>query len=201
MRRASSADRVTVSVPARLAAPISQIADAIAGLPDPERVANALAVTASEAGRERAVLDALLPSPETMSDATVTQLRWNALAREEAIREFGALTSAQLADVRGSSTTNPHTSTGRWLAAGRVFAVDTPTGRLFPAFQFDERAEPRPVIARVLQALGGALRGWETLLWFTASSGQLDGARPVDRLDAPDDVVLAATYQAGLSED
>jgi hypothetical protein len=84
---------------------------------------------------------------------------------------------------------------------GRVFAVEAPGGKLFPAFQFDQ-GRPRPVIAEVLSALAGQLRGWEILAWFTGSSGHLDGRRPVDLLaNAPDDVLAAAKHQASLSED
>lgn len=175
------------------------------GLPgaDPlaETLARRLAAVAGEVDRERRVLDAMLPPVETLSDATTTQLRWNAMARADALREFGALSSADLAGLRGSRTANPHTTTSRWLSGGRVFAVDGPSGRLFPAFQFVD-GEPRPVVARVLEALDGTLRGWELLAWFTGSCGFLGGARPVDRLDdAPGDVVAAAGHQASLSED
>jgi hypothetical protein len=89
----------------------------------------------------------------------------------------------------------------RWLDEGRVFAVDAPGRRLFPAFQF-AGGEPLPVIANVLAALSDQLHGWEILMWFTGSSGYLVGARPVDRLtDAPAEVVEAAAYQASLSID
>lgn len=50
--------------------------------------------------------------------------------------------------------------------------------------------------------MAGQLRGWELLLWFTAASGYLDGARPVDLLaTSPDEVVRAAGYQASQSQD
>jgi len=175
------------------------------GLPGAEPLAEVLArrlaAAAGEVDRERRVLDAMLPPVETLSDATTTQLRWNAMARADALREFGALSSADLAGLRGSRTANPHTTTSRWLSGGRVFAVDGPSGRLFPGFQFAD-GEPRPVVARILEAMGGTLRGWELLAWFTGSCGFLGGARPVDRLDdAPGDVVAAAAHQASLSED
>jgi hypothetical protein len=136
-----------------------------------------------------------------LSEAGVTQLRWNAVAREDALREFGAWTAAEIADQRGARTTNPHVTVSRWMTAGRVFAVETPAGRRIPAFQLRD-GEPRPIIARVLGALAGSLRGWELLLWFTASNGWLDGARPVDLLDKdPDAVVAAAAEQAAASLD
>ena len=106
--------------------------------------------------------------------------------------EFAALTASQ---IRGGAD-----ATNRLLADRRVFAVEGPAAR-FPAFQVED-GEPRPVIARVPEALAGSLADWEILLWFTGSTGHLDGARPVDRLlDTPDEVVTAAAYQASLSED
>jgi len=74
-------------------------------------------------------------------------------------------------------------------------------GALLPAFQF-RNGEPRPIIADILEALDGQLKGWEILLWFTGSSGSLDGGRPVDVLaKSPDEAVMAASYQASVSED
>ncbi len=184
---------------------MAQIARAVTAIPGGQRLAEMLSRRLSdaqgEATREAQVLDAMLPPVETLTDVAATQLRWNALARESALREFGAWTSGQLAELRGAQTSNPHTTASRWLTAKRIFAVETPAGRLFPALQFTD-GEPRPVIAEVLAALAGQLHGWELLLWFTASNGYLHGERPVDLLAIrPDDVVAAAAYQASLSED
>ena len=154
-----------------------------------------------EVEREVQVLDAMLPPVSVLSDAATMQLMWNAKARADSLKEFGALTAAQIEEIRGVHTANPHATVSRWVKEGRLFAVDSAEGRLFPAFQFSHGA-PRPVIAQILAALAGQLRGWEILLWFTGSSGYLDGARPVDRLSgAPNEVVAAAAYQAALSED
>ncbi len=164
-------------------------------------LAERLASLDDERSRELTIIDALLPPLATISDAGLTQLRWNAVARQEALREFGAPTAAEIAAQRGARTTNPHVTTSRWVSAGRVFAVETPGGRRFPGFQLRD-GEPRPEIAHVLAALRGALHGWELLLWFTGSNGYLDGARPVDLLDRnPDAVVGAAREQAAQSED
>jgi len=188
-----------------LVAALAQIAHAVTDLYGGERLVRLLAqrlmAAEGEMERESKVLDAMLPPVETLTDAATTQLRWNALARGNALQEFGAFTSAQIAEMRGANTTNPHVTTGRWLTSDRVFAIETRSGRLFPAFQF-EQGEPRPIIRRTLVALDHQARGWELLAWFTGSNGHLDGARPVDRLeDAPEEVVAAAAYQASLSED
>ena len=137
-----------------------------------------LTLATDEAEREQRVVAELLPPVAAMSDVATTQLLWNARARADALSEFGALTAAEVDQLRGVQTTNPHATVGRWLKEGRLFAVDSPAGRLFPAFQF-LGAEPRPEIARVLLALADQLRGWELLTWFSGSSGYLEGARPV----------------------
>lgn len=182
-----------------------RIAEASARLPGGEAllalVEQRLEALEAERGRETRIIDALMPATTTLSDAALTQLRWNALARERAIAEVGVLTAADLARIRGSSTSNPHVTTGRWLASGAIFAIETPQGRVFPAFQFQD-GRPRPIIGRILQALAGSLQGWEVLLWFTGSDGYLDGRRPVDLLDSdPDEVVFAAAQVAALATD
>jgi hypothetical protein len=154
-----------------------------------------------EVEREEQVLEAMLPEVSVMTDSATTQLIWNAKARASALSEFGALTAADIEEIRGVESKNPHATPSRWVKENRVFAVDTPGGRIFPAFQFSA-GEPKPVIRMVLVALNHQLRGWEILTWFTGSSGYLDGDRPVDLLDkAPEEVVAAAAYQASLSED
>lgn len=202
MQRAASARGATVPPRSAVASALAVLTGRLAGGDALARLlADRLEATADEAERERAVLDAMLPPVSVMTDATTTQLQWNAKARRDALAEFGAFTAAQLAQQRGARTANPHTTVSRWVKDGRVFAVDSTDGRLFPAFQFVD-GEPRQVIALVLAEMAGALRGWELLLWFTGSSGWLDGARPVDQLsDDPDAVAAAAAYQAAVSED
>ena len=123
------------------------------------------------------------------------QEAWNVAARADAIAEFGALTAVQI-----DASQRPG-ATARWLRQQRVFSVPGPEGPLLPAFQF-RQGEPRPVIADILEALDGQLQGWEILLWFTGSSGILDGRRPVDAIaKAPEEAVASAAYQASLSRD
>ena len=204
-RTGSDVSELTIRGDSAMLAAIADLATSIADVPGAQEMARAIAVRIGRGGadleRDRRLIGLLMPDSSTLSESSLLQIRRNAAAREDALAEFGAYTSAELAAARGSRTANPHTTTSRWLHDGRVFAVDSPAGRLFPAFQFVDGA-PRPQVAAVLAALAGQLRGWEILLWFTGSSGHLDGSRPVDRLgDAPDDVVAAAVRQASLSRD
>lgn len=107
-------------------------------------LAERLDAVAGEADRERHVLEAMLPPVEVLAEAATTQLMWNAKARAEALTEFGALTAAQIAELRGVDTTNPHSTVSRWLQENRIVAVDSSQGRLFPAFQFEE-GRPRAI--------------------------------------------------------
>jgi hypothetical protein len=199
--RTARASKAAASQLAAVTSAVARVASVPGGESFARLLVRRLEAASDEAEREAQVLDAMLPEVSVLTDAATTQLVWNARARADALREFGALTPAQIEEIRGVHTTNPHATVSRWIKDGRVFALDTAGGRVFPAFQFAD-GEPRPVIARVLTALANQLRGWEILTWFTGSSGYLEGERPVDRLaDAPDEVVAAAAYQASLSED
>ena len=146
------------------------------------------------------VIARLMPD-EIPSIAHMAQLQRNAAARTAALKEFGSLTALQLTESRGADTVNAHATPGRWLKERRLFAVDGPRERLFPAFQVDH-GRPKPAVRPILSALPAGLSGWETLLWFTGNNGWLDGDRPVDLIDvAPDRVVEAASRLAGSLAD
>ena len=136
-----------------------------------------------------------MPEVPLSQDPGPVQEAWNEAARADAIAEFGALTAVQIDASRGRGTA------ARWLRQQRAFSVPGPDGPLLPAFQFSQ-GERRPIIADILVALDGQLTGWEMLLWFTGSSGTLDGRRPVDVvIESPGQAVRAASYQAALSHD
>jgi hypothetical protein len=199
--RAAISKAVTPDTALTVAEVAARLATRAGGEPFVRLLMTRLEAIDGEVEREVEVLEAMLPPASVLSGAATTQLMWNAKARADALKEFGALNAAQIEEIRGVHTANPHATVSRWVKEGRLFAVDSADGRLFPGFQFSHGA-PRTVIARVLAALAGQLHNWEILLWFTGPSGFLDGARPVDRLsDSPDAVVAAAAYQAALSED
>jgi hypothetical protein len=142
------------------------------------------------------LIDAMFVSGSTVSLATTSQAQRNAVARQELIDEFGLYDSDQVADVAGSSASNRSATASRWLAAGKIFAVNHRGARLYPRFQFGMDGHPRPVIASVLEVFEPyGLDGWETALWFTTASGWLDDQRPVDLLTRePEQVVEAARH-------
>lgn len=174
---------------------VEQLIEALSGPTRAAAIAILRALTAAgrRAGRDAEIISRLMPD-DVPSPAHAMQLQRNAAARTQALEEFGSCTAADLAVARGSRTSNPHATVGRWFREGLLFAVDGPHGRLYPGFQILD-GRPKPAMTRVLAALPAGLSGWETLLWFTGNNGRLGGARPVDLLDrSPDRVVEAAAY-------
>jgi hypothetical protein len=142
------------------------------------------------------LIDAMFVPGSTASPATARQAQRNADARQELVDEFGLYDSDQVADLAGSTASNRSATASRWLAAGKIFAVNHRGARLYPGFQFGIEGHPRPVIATVLKMFDAyGLDGWETALWFTTASGWLDDQRPVDLLTRePEQVVDAAHH-------
>ncbi len=137
------------------------------------------------------LIESMLPS-SVPNSAAVLQARRNAAAREGLLQEFGALTSAEVADLAGSRASNKAALANRWKQEGRIFPVTHHGQTLFPAYQFDGEGQPRPVIAQVLSTLGKQSRDWELALWFLSASGWLGGKRPVDLLDSDPAAVAEA---------
>lgn len=138
-----------------------------------------------------AMTPAAVPTP-----AMVLQARRNSAARAALMEEFGLLTSAEIAALNESQAENRAALASRWKQEGRIFSVKHQGQDYFPAFQLGAEGRPRPAVAEILQALGGA-RGWETALWFTAANGYLGGRRPVDLLEGDPDSAVAAAEKEG----
>lgn len=108
------------------------------------------------------------------------------LARKAFLKEFG------------DPATGVHQrSLDGWHQEGKIFTVADGKTTYVPSFQFDEKGHPRPVVARIIQVLGGSTSDWGMALWFAAANGWLAGRRPVDLLaSAPEEVVEAAEREA-----
>ncbi|HEX3529544.1 MAG TPA: hypothetical protein VH988_20990 [Thermoanaerobaculia bacterium] len=142
------------------------------------------------------LIESMLPAAVPSAPA-VLQARRNALAREELFKEFGAYTSAEVADLAGSKASNKAALANRWKQEGRIFSVTHHGATYFPAFQFDDQGRPRPVLAQVIASLGSKSTEWELALWFMGNTGWLDGKRPVDLLESdPNAVAEAAASEA-----
>jgi hypothetical protein len=143
------------------------------------------------------LIEAMLSNLPVPSKVSVLQAWRNAEARASLVREFGPLTGRQVADLAGSRAINRAALASRWKRKGRIFSVDFRGATLYPAFQFDHKGQPRPVIARIVRVLGSKGSEWQLALWLTSSVGWLNGQRPVDLLETdPEAVAEAADREA-----
>jgi len=141
--------------------------------------------------------EAMTPDVAIPTPTVVLQARRNAEARAAMLKEFGALTAAEVADLAGSEAKNSSALAGRWRREGRVLAVEHHGTVYYPGFQFDSSGKPRPEVARVLRYLSSpGVTSWQQVLWFTSANGWLGGRRPVDLLDDDGDAVVAAAKEA-----
>ena len=157
---------------------------------EPEAVERVVAALAAHNGHAEAgaaeLIEALMPVPLAVpTPAAVLQARRNAEARTALLREFGALRSAEVAELAGSRAGNRAALANRWRSEDRVLAVGVGDELLYPGFQFTSEGRPHPGVAKALRVLRAApgLTDWQAALWFATPTGWLDGRRPVDLLD------------------
>lgn len=115
----------------------------------------------------------------------------NLALRDRFVAETAPLTSAQVGERAGHSSSNPYATAARWKKAGDIFSVHHRGTEYFPAFLFrDDR--PHPTVKKVLAALPAALSSWQRAFWFVSANGWLGDRAPADMIDDPDAVVAAA---------
>lgn len=143
------------------------------------------------------LIAAMMPPAAVPLPPHVLQARRNAVARNALLREFGAMTSAQVGESAGSKSPNRGALAHRWKSDGRIFAVSHQGLNYFPGFQFTDEGQPIGPIGKIIRILADKLGPWELALWFTGGNGWLGGRRPVDLLRAdPATVVAAAEREA-----
>ncbi len=123
-------------------------------------------------------------APVDMQKVRERQARRLESARRAVLKEFGSLEK-------------PGRDYERLKQERRIFTVTHRNATYVPSFQFDEKGQPHPAIAKVIKILGKDTSDWGLALWFTAANGWLEGKRPVDCLkDDPEEVVQAAEHEA-----
>jgi DNA-binding CsgD family transcriptional regulator len=151
--------------------------------------------TAMARRRLEVVIDAMLPDA-VPSPAEAWHAQQNAQAREELLREFGALTPEQVADRAASTAANRSALASRWHSEGRILGVPWHGRTLYPVFQFLD-GRPNPTVERAAVTLRErGLSGWALALWFLTPSGWLWDRRPVDLLEEDPERVIAAAGAA-----
>lgn len=139
------------------------------------------------------VIEAVVPAlTNRQTSAFFDQARRNAELRADFMRQYEMLDADQIHALYGSKARNRAALAARWRSDKKTFAVQHGGRFLYPAFQFDAQGLPRKVISKMLAALGDAVGGWQTALWFVTPNGWLDGEKPVDLLDREPDAVLDA---------
>jgi hypothetical protein len=111
--------------------------------------------------------------------------------RERLQEEVRFVTSAQWAKWRGIHS-NPAAALGKYKAKHRVFAVRFSKQDRYPAFQFDDDAEPLPIMHSILVDLPKPARSWPLLSWFEAKNVLLGGRKPADVIAQEPEAVLRA---------
>jgi hypothetical protein len=117
------------------------------------------------------------------------------------------LTVGDVAKRLGGRSSDVSFDLYRWAADRRIFAINHHGIDYFPAFGLHEAAragilalEPKPILAVLIDALGGECSGWQLAGWFISVNGYLDGKRPVDLMDGEPECLLEAAkfYALGI---
>lgn len=122
-------------------------------------------------------------APLDLESLEARQARRLASAKKAILKEFGSLEKPEGFE--------------RLQRERKIFAVSHENATYVPSFQFDEKGNPRPAVAKVIEILGKDTSDWGLAIWFTTGNGWLDDRRPVDLLkDEPEQVVQAAEHEA-----
>ncbi len=125
--------------------------------------------------------------------ATVTQVQQLATHRT-ALLATSVLTHETLSELRGQTASGVRTWLARKREAHGLFTVNYNGRTLIPAFQLDERGEPRAELRAILSVLDeGGVQGWSVWTWLTKPTSFLSGGVPeeIARTD-PERVLHAA---------
>lgn len=126
-------------------------------------------------------------------DSLAFHLLHNARLRNDFMREVGALTSREIAELGQSKVRDGAAHAHGAESENKIFAMEFQGELRYPAFQFDVHSgKPKPVIEQVLAIVKGQWTGWQLALWFVTPSGYLDDKTPLDKLDAAPEAVLEA---------
>jgi hypothetical protein len=155
---------------------------------EPDQVERVLETWRTLSGERRFadLIERLMPERlDVPTPAVVLQARRNAEARTALLGEFGALRSADVAELAGSRAANRAALANRWRAERRVVAVPVGDELLYPGFQFTPEGRPHPTVGAALAILRSqpSVSNWQATLWFVGANGWLGGRRPVDLLD------------------
>jgi len=130
---------------------------------------------------------AAYPLPDPIGDAHLDNYREELQARQRYLKTVPCLSSKDVAVAAKHANKNVAQTAYRWKSEGRIFSIPAAGKKdVYPAFQFSA-GQPRAVIAQILTRLEPLRTNWEIAQWFIAPNGWLDGDRPIDLLDQPEE--------------
>ena len=132
--------------------------------------------------------------PGAVDPELMRQLRMEAAAREDFIRDVALLVSADLGELLGSRARNRSAMASRLKREGKLFAVTYRGVDLYPAAQIVD-GKPSSAIPEILEAFSSD-SPWTVALWLNAPSGWLDGEKPIQVLATEPDRVVRAAHKA-----
>ena len=152
-----------------------------------------LSLAQHERGTLESLVDVLVPkappTPTQLKEATML-----ARARTAVIKDGNWLTTAQIADLAGFSTSNPSAQPNKWKRDRLIFAIRHHGIDYFPGYGLDPNTGYRPLktMARVLEIFGESKDSWGLAYWFSSVNSFLGGKRPQDVVAKQPDRVIAA---------
>ena len=102
---------------------------------------------------------------------------------------------AQAAFLDEFKTLSGEEASGRYKDLTRALSIDLEGHSAYPAFQFDSDSV-KHIVEQIHSELWPKVHDWSLALWYISANGWLDGARPVDLLDARSQAVLVAANRA-----
>ena len=146
--------------------------------------------------RDEGMISLLLEDvqPGAMGPEQMLQLRMQAAAREDFIRDVALVDSADLGELLGSKARRRSAMASRLKREGKLLAITFRGVDLYPAAQIVE-GKPSPAIPEILEAFSTG-SPWTVALWLNAPSGWLDGEKPIDLLARDPGRVVRAAHKA-----
>jgi hypothetical protein len=129
----------------------------------------------------------------TMNNGTAAPNDFDLITIRGAFRTTGGtLRGVDVARLFEDQQRGDYISLARMIVAGEIFSFEWNDTFWLPMFQFARDLSIKPGLAPVLGEWAGVYEGWSLAFWFAQPNEWLDGARPVEQLDANPAGVLAA---------
>jgi hypothetical protein len=159
-------------------------------------------LVADVAGFTQDAIARYAPDIDIPPPAVLDQARRNIALQVDLLREFGAISAADLAELAGSRAKRPTTTVDNWRRAHKVVTVRWREQTLVPGFLLGADGQPNLVAQPALTCLADqGFTDWQATLWWTVPAPALDGERPVDLLvAAPKNIVGSENGEPSVAE-